>query len=75
MPSSSCRGIGFSDASLSVHSLVLEDVPEIFGPGQEGEDHGDVLEGMYAPCCTTLEQSRIQGSPGAPVTGSGAAHQ
>jgi hypothetical protein len=29
------------------------------------------LEGMYAPGCESLEQARIQTSPGAPRTGEG----
>jgi hypothetical protein len=40
------------------HMLFLEDGPEIFGAEQSEEDHGEVLERMYASGCRSIDQAR-----------------
>jgi hypothetical protein len=62
-------------AALSDDSLIHENAPEILAPWQEGGDRGESLEGMYAPGCESLDQSRIPGRTGGPATASVVRHQ
>jgi hypothetical protein len=45
------------NAALSAHGFICEDGPEL--PKEKGQEAaqegGDVLEGMYAPGCESLE--------------------
>jgi hypothetical protein len=61
-------------ADLAGRSFVLEEGPEICDSDQVEEDHREVLEGMYAPGCESLDQSRI-GRAGRLSTVSGAGRQ
>jgi hypothetical protein len=51
-------------AALSAHGYICEDGPELLREeGQEAaQEGGEVLEGMYAPGCGSLEQARIRGT-------------
>jgi hypothetical protein len=51
-------------ASLGSHPYVLEDrseLPKILGP--HANKGGEVLEGMSADGCTSIDQAKISGSP------------
>jgi hypothetical protein len=53
------------NAALGFHPYILEDGPELPKiPGPHKEEGGEVLEGMYAYSCTSIEESRISGQPG-----------
>jgi hypothetical protein len=46
-------------ATLGGHTLLLEDGPEITDERQVVEYPGDVLYGMFAPGCDSLNQARL----------------
>jgi hypothetical protein len=53
------------NAALDAHTYVLEDGPELpkrLGP--HVEEGGEILEGMYAQGCATIEESRMRGQSG-----------
>jgi hypothetical protein len=41
------------------HTLSMENCPEISGPEQPEEDHGNIFEGMYVAGCGSLNQARL----------------
>jgi hypothetical protein len=48
------------NSALGPHALVLENGPELpKEPGPDAEEGGEVLHGVYAGSCATLEESRI----------------
>jgi hypothetical protein len=61
------------NVALSAHGFIFEDGPEL--PKEEGkeaaEEYEEVLTGMYAQGCESLDQARIPASPGMPRTGVG----
>jgi hypothetical protein len=53
------------NATLGSHPYTLEDGRQLpKEPGPHASVGGEVLEGMYAGRCTSIEASRISGSPG-----------
>jgi hypothetical protein len=64
------------NAALGAHTYILEDgswLIAVYGP--HADEGGEVLEGMYAQGCTSIEDSRIRGRSGRAGgvdTGSGA---
>jgi hypothetical protein len=52
----------FFAPALGAHMYTLEDGPELpNGCGLGALEGGDILEGMYAQSCTTIEASRMRG--------------
>jgi hypothetical protein len=53
------------NAALGSHTYILEDGPRLLAvPGQHADEGGEILEGMYAQGCTSIEDSRIRGRSG-----------
>jgi hypothetical protein len=46
-------------AALAGRSLFREDGPEILDQAKSEEDHGDVVEIIYASGCNSFDQSRL----------------
>jgi hypothetical protein len=59
------------NAALSAHEFICEDGLELPEEKEQeaAQEGGEVLEGMYAQGCKSLDQARIQMVPGAPGTG------
>jgi hypothetical protein len=52
-------------AALGFHPYILEDGPEIpTVGGPHAEEGGEILEGMYAEGCTSIEDSRLHAQSG-----------
>jgi hypothetical protein len=65
------------NAALGSQIYILEDGPWLIAvSGSHADEGGEILEGMYAQGCTSIEDSRIRGRSGmagGPDTGSGVA--
>jgi hypothetical protein len=52
-------------AALGSHTYILEDEPWLIAvSGPHADEGGEILEGMYAQGCTSIEDSRIRGGSG-----------
>jgi hypothetical protein len=53
------------NAAPGSHTDILEDGPWLIAvSGPHTDEGGEILEGMYAQGCTTIEDSRIRGGSG-----------
>jgi hypothetical protein len=53
------------NAALGSHTYILEDGPWLRAvSGPHADEGGEILEGMYAQGCTSIEDSRIHGRSG-----------
>jgi hypothetical protein len=53
------------NAALGSHAYILEDGPELpKSSGPHAEDGGEILDGMHAQGCTTIEDSRTREKSG-----------
>jgi hypothetical protein len=53
------------NGALGSHTYILEDRPWLLAvSGPYADEGGEILEGMYAQGCTSIEDSRIRGRSG-----------
>jgi hypothetical protein len=45
--------------ALAGHMMFLEDTPDVLDPDRPEEDHGEVIQGIYASDCNSIDQARL----------------